>query len=274
MNKVVKKHWNDIFETAFTVVFTGLIVAACSKNPPPEENKTAEAASSSTPASKPTGLVKNPVNHNKVADVTQWMDQASNKTAAQLAQEEKLAKEAKEAKEKLLLDAKHLVDSKAVVNKPAAKEATNTTQASAQATAPVTASSPAPAPIQTTTKPIETPLPNPVTAASQAVAATVLSSAATTKPAQTESSDRQVLKTIASSQPKYPSTAARAGITEGKVSARIHIEPDGKVSQVEILNARPKRYFEQEVIATVSQWKYAPITKAQTTVLEFTFKLD
>ncbi|MBC3860965.1 TonB family protein [Undibacterium jejuense] len=271
MNKVVKKHWNDIFETAFTVVFTGLIVTACSKNPPPEENKTAEAASSSTTASQPTGLVKNPVNHNKVADVTQWMDQASNKTTAQLAQEEKLAKE---AKEKLLLDAKHLVDSKAVVNKPAAKEATTTTQASAQATAQVTASSPAPAPIQTTAKPIETPLPNPVTVASQAVAATVLSSAATTKPAQTESSDRQVLKTIASSQPKYPSTAARAGITEGKVSARIHIEPDGKVSQVEILNARPKRYFEQEVIATVSQWKYAPITKAQTTVLEFTFKLD
>ncbi|MFZ6689144.1 energy transducer TonB [Undibacterium sp. SXout11W] len=264
MNKVVKKHWNKIFESAFAVVYTGLIVTACSKNPPPDENKTVDTASSSTPASQPTGLVKNPVNHNKVADVTQWMDQASTKTAAQLAQEEKLAKD---AKEKQALEAKHLIDNKTVVNKPVAN-APNTLQASATAQA----SAPTPAPIQATAKPVETPVQNPAPTASQATP--VVASATPTKPPTTEPSDHQVLKTIASSQPKYPTTAARAGITEGKVSARIHIETDGKVSQVEILNARPKRYFEQEVIATVSQWKYAPIAKAQTTVLEFTFKLD
>ncbi|MFZ6863998.1 energy transducer TonB [Undibacterium sp. Ji67W] len=266
MNKVVKIHWKKIFESAFTLVCTGLIVTACSKNPPPEENKAVETASSSTPASQPTGLVKNPVNHNKVADVTQWMDQASAKTAAQLAQEEKLAKE---AKEKQALEAKHLIDNKTVVNRPVANVPT-TGQASAPV--PAQASAPTPAPIQAAAKPAETTVLNPVPTTSQATP--VLASATPTKPATTEPSDHQVLKTIASSQPKYPTTAARAGITEGKVSARIHIETDGKVSQVEILNARPKRYFEQEVIATVSQWKYAPIAKAQTTVLEFSFKLD
>ena len=264
MNKVVKIHWSKVFDSAFIVVCTGLIVTACSKNPTPEENSTALASSPSASASQPTGLVKNPVNHSKVADVTQWMDQASTKTAAQREQEEKLARE---AKEKQALEAKHQLDSKTAVNKPVTRDILVPALASAQAQAPA----PAPAPVQAATKTIEVAPASPVIAAAAPVAS---ANNATTKSAPTDTSDRQVLKAIASSQPKYPSTAARAGITEGKVSARIHVDPDGKVSQVEILSARPKRFFDQEVISTVSQWKYAPIAKAQTTVMEFTFKLE
>ena len=249
MNKVVQQRAHKRHTSAYALLCTGILITACSKTPPPEEPAKESSASASS-GEMPTGLVKNPVNHGHVADVTKWMDQASTKTAAQIAQEEKLLKEARE-KEKQALEAKRAPESKTP-----AKPAPVAREVLAAASAPA----PAPAPAPVVTKPAEAA---PVVAAAPAPAAQ--------KAAEPE---RIALRLLNSIQPKYPATAARAGVTEGVVSAKIHIEPDGKVSQVEILKARPPRYFDKEVIATVMQWKYAPITRAQTTVTEFNFKID
>ena len=250
MNKVVQNNWLSVSASVLSIICVGIIATACSKNPPSEDaSQTAVGESAPKPLSQPTGLVKNPVNHNKVADVTQWMDQASTKTPAQLAQEEKIAKE-KEAKEKQAQEAKRALESKTQTS----KNETNapTTQIIAPSLGKV-------AEKQAEQTPIEASAPATVSA---------MASKATPEP------ERIVLKLINSIQPKFPLSAARAGITEGTVSAKIHIETDGKVSQVEILKALPKKVFEKEVMSTLSQWKYAPISKPQTAVFEFNFKTD
>jgi TonB family protein len=74
-------------------------------------------------------------------------------------------------------------------------------------------------------------------------------------------------------QPAFPLQAAKAGVTEGSVSARFHVETDGKVSKVDILKATG-RYFEKEVINAANNWKYAPLSHPQVAVVEFHFKMD
>jgi TonB family protein len=198
----------------------------------------------------PTGLVKNPVNHGHVADVTKWMDQASNKTAAQIAQEEKLLKEAKEKeKEKQALEAKRAQESKTPPAKP-----------SPVAREVLAAASPR---LPRRTCRDETGRSSPGCRCSPGSGCCKSSRARAHR-----------IKTAEQCSTEIPASAARAGVTEGVVSAKIHVEPDGKVSQVEILKARPPRHFDKEVIATVMQWKYAPISRAQTTVTEFNFKID
>ena len=256
MNKVVKNHWFQVFSVTISLLCVGSLMSGCSKNAPVEESKEASAASSaSAPTAQPTGLVKNPVKNSKVVDVTQWMDQASTKTAAQIAQEEKLAKEKKDAKEKQLLDAKRLAESKPQNIKNEASSAV--------------ATAPSPAPKTTETKPAE---PTPVAVSTPPPP--IASAAPAPAPKANATPERVVLKLVNNVQPKFPISAAKAGVTEGVVSARVHIETDGKVSKVEILKANPTRTFEKEVISAVSQWKYAPVPTPQTAVLEFSFKSE
>lgn len=230
---------------ALSVIGLALILSACSKAPPPEE-PVADASTPQTPTSAPTGLVKNPYKHGAAADVTKWMDMASTKTPAQIAQEEKLAKDAKEAK--LAQEAKALAAAKAAA---ASKEVPRVA---------------VPPPQIVTPKVVE-----PIVVAT---APTVAAAVPKPTPAPAPVPESIVLKVVSSVQPKFPNTAIRSGVTDGIVKARIHIETDGKVSQVEILSAKPTRYFDKEVIAAASQWKYAPIARPQTTLLEFNFKLD
>ncbi|HTD05857.1 energy transducer TonB, partial [Undibacterium sp.] len=86
--------------------------------------------------------------------------------------------------------------------------------------------------------------------------------------------EQNMLKLLTSTQPNFPGAAARAGLTEGMVSARLHVDTDGKVSHVDIIKAVPAKYFDKEVVAAASSWKYAPVSSPQTKVLEFHFKLE
>ncbi|MFZ6873550.1 energy transducer TonB [Undibacterium sp. Di27W] len=252
MKTVVLNKTAKFSALTFSLLSSAMLMTACQKSPAPEAVASAPEAPASN-AAMPTGLVKNPVKHSDTADVTKWMDMASNKTAAQIAKEEKLAKDAKDAKEakdaKDAKEAKLAAEAKALAAK--AKDAPKVASATAVAPAPV----PVPAP-----KPVE--VPPPVVAAAP-------------KPAPAPAPvENLTLKVVSSVQPKYPSTAVRAGVTSGVVSARVHIDTDGKVSQVDIVKANPPKHFDKEVIAAASQWKYAPISKPLTTLLEFNFKLD
>ncbi|MCU6435455.1 TonB family protein [Undibacterium sp. Jales W-56] len=241
MNKVVQNEMKRFCVLLFNVCCTSMLVTACQKSPPPEQVASAPVAE--PVSSQPTGLVKNAIRHTEeTADVTRWMDQASTKTAAQMALEEKQAKEAKEVK--LAAEAKAL----------AAKTALNSPRDSVKAVAASIAQTPAAVP-----KAVEIPV-APVVAV------------APSKPVPI--AEPVALKLISSVQPRFPKSAEKLGVTEGTVTARIHIETDGKVSGVDIIQAKPAKHFAPEVIAAASQWKYAPIASPQTKILEFNFKLD
>lgn len=56
--------------------------------------------------------------------------------------------------------------------------------------------------------------------------------------------------------PIYPRVAQRDGLA-GRVVVRLHVTPEGTVSQVQIMSAS-SRVFEREVTRALSQWKFRP----------------
>lgn len=235
-----------------SLLSSALLCAACSKSPDPEQTSTDQPPPPASTAEAPTGLVKNPIKLSDTADATKWMDMASTKTAAQIAKEAKDARDAKDAKDaKEAKEAKEAREAKLATEAREAKEAKLAAEARALAAkakeVPKVAEA-APAPLAVA--------PKPVAAAVQAPP------------------EQLTLKLLSGSQPNYPRDAARTGVLSGTVSARLHVETDGKVSKVEIVKAKPPRQFDREVMAAAAQWKYAPISKPLTTIVEFNFKLD
>ena len=62
--------------------------------------------------------------------------------------------------------------------------------------------------------------------------------------------------------PEFPSEASKKGISTGVVKAKLVIEADGKVSDVEIVEAEPKRIFDRAVKSALMEWKFEPGEKA------------
>lgn len=248
MSKVTPAKVGTSVKLSSIAICTAALLAACSKTPPPEQasQPAAESAPQMTKQDKLNALAKQ--HSEQSGDVTKWMDQAATKTAAQLAQEEKQAKEALAAREKAAQEAKDKAAQAQAQQAQAAKLVAAAREAAAKPAATT-------APQVIAPKPVELPV----------------AQAPAPKPAAPEN---VVLKVVSSVQPSFPVKAAKAGITEGDVHALVHVEPDGKVSKVDIVRASPKKYFESEVIAAALQWKYAPIAHAQTAALEFHFKLD
>lgn len=64
-------------------------------------------------------------------------------------------------------------------------------------------------------------------------------------------------KATRSVQPEYPFMARRRGI-EGVVRVRFRVDRQGRVGDLEILEARPSGVFEKVVRQAVSRWRFAP----------------
>ncbi len=79
-------------------------------------------------------------------------------------------------------------------------------------------------------------------------------------------------KVIKKVPPDFPREAASKGITTGTVRAKMNIEPDGKVSGVEILEADPKRVFDRAVTAALMDWKFEPGPEKTSHEVKLVFK--
>lgn len=251
MVKLTKKEIKSAFVFSFCVS-AAVFLAGCQKSQESETPAALEATTSpasQATSSAPTGLVKNATRHTEdTANVTKWWDIAEKKTAAQTAREEKLAKEARDLK--LAQEAKQAQESRIAATKAAANVREAIKPAVLAPQAPVTA------------KAVEITQPPVVVAAKTATA-----------PVQA-APESDVLRLISNTQPVFPISAVKAGLAQGTVSARLFIEKNGSVSKVEIIEARPRKYFDREVITALSTWKYAPISNSQTKVIEVNFKAD
>jgi protein TonB len=71
--------------------------------------------------------------------------------------------------------------------------------------------------------------------------------------------------------PVYPREALKAGVSEGRVVARLDVDLKGLVSAVRIIESNPPRVFDREVIRALSQWKFEPDTEPYIAEIEITF---
>ncbi len=59
-------------------------------------------------------------------------------------------------------------------------------------------------------------------------------------------------------EPRYPNRALRLG-KQGYVVLAFSINESGRVSDIEVLEANPRRLFEKEAIRALKKWKYKPM---------------
>lgn len=71
--------------------------------------------------------------------------------------------------------------------------------------------------------------------------------------------------------PEFPREALREGIESGSVQARLSVNEAGKVTKVEIIEAKPRRVFDRAVIAALSRWRFQPAASGFTVDTEVAF---
>ncbi|CAM4378279.1 energy transducer TonB [Vibrio agarivorans] len=66
-------------------------------------------------------------------------------------------------------------------------------------------------------------------------------------------------------EPRYPAQALRRKM-EGYVVMKFTIDPTGKPTDIEVVEAEPRRVFEREAIRALNNWKYQPKVENGTAV--------
>ncbi len=72
--------------------------------------------------------------------------------------------------------------------------------------------------------------------------------------------------------PEFPSEALKAGASKGKVVARMTLDAGGKVTNVEIIDALPRRLFDRAVTRALADWRYAEGAAGRVVEIEIAFK--
>jgi TonB family protein len=135
---------------------------------------------------------------------------------------------------------------------------------------PVVAAATAPAPHATeppSAKPAP-PVTPPATSEPAKVALAAPSSADAHPPA------RAKLLPLARQDPEFPREAIVRGITNGDVKARLAIDAAGKVTGVDIVDARPARVFDRAVRDALSRWSFPAGASGRSTEVEIAFHRD
>lgn len=82
-------------------------------------------------------------------------------------------------------------------------------------------------------------------------------------------------------QPNYPINAASQGI-EGWVLLQYDVDTSGTLSNINVLDAQPRRTFDKEAVAALKKWKFRPAmdngqpisVKGQTVKIEFNLEQE
>lgn len=125
----------------------------------------------------------------------------------------------------------------------------------------------APAPAEPTPAPAE-PTPAPVRPAPAPVAAAPAPAPAPAAPVRTGGAPRP----ISTPQPPYPREAARTRAS-GTVTVQYTIGADGRVTNVQIVRARPRGLFDRTVTQTVSSWRFEATGETTTQTRTFDFRM-
>jgi len=72
--------------------------------------------------------------------------------------------------------------------------------------------------------------------------------------------------------PEFPGEAVRAGAQRGRVTARMTLDASGKVTNVEIVDALPRRLFDRAVLKALVDWRYADGAAGRVVEIEIAFK--
>ena len=82
-----------------------------------------------------------------------------------------------------------------------------------------------------------------------------------------------VLRPVSKVDPEFPSEAVKAGAQKGKVTARMTLDSAGKVTNVEIVDALPRRLFDRAVMRALADWRYTEGAPGRVVEIEIAFKL-
>jgi protein TonB len=78
----------------------------------------------------------------------------------------------------------------------------------------------------------------------------------------------KVVKKVA---PEFPREAMKQSVDSGTVKAKMTIEPDGKVSDVTIVEAQPPRVFDRAVKSALMDWRFEPSGEKQSHEVKLVF---
>ena len=79
-------------------------------------------------------------------------------------------------------------------------------------------------------------------------------------------------KVVSRVEPEFPREAIQAGADKGWVKARMTLDAAGEVMRVEIVDAKPRRFFDRAVMRTLSQWKFVPGSAGRAVEIDIEFK--
>ena len=83
-----------------------------------------------------------------------------------------------------------------------------------------------------------------------------------------QASTPKVVKKVA---PEFPREAMKQAIDSGTVKAKMAIDPDGKVTEVTIIEAQPARVFDRAVKTALMDWRFEPSGEKQSHEVKLVF---
>jgi protein TonB len=75
-------------------------------------------------------------------------------------------------------------------------------------------------------------------------------------PAPPKPAVRRGIVRLSGDDPAYPREAIRAGVSKGRVVARLQIDEKGNVTDVNITQSEPRGVFDKAVRAALERWKF------------------
>ena len=80
-----------------------------------------------------------------------------------------------------------------------------------------------------------------------------------------------VAKVIYREAPNFPPEAVIQGVTSGNVKVRLNIDSNGAVTNVTIVESRPRKLFDKAVLRALNRWKFEPTGGPQIVETEVVF---